>query len=98
MPELTEFHRGWMIEITQTEERFTTTCYSPNGSRLHQSAGYGSCMAAWRAAIELIDECCVRLALKRFLRELYDTDRLTFDEWQQLHQSLDKVTWEGTPL
>jgi hypothetical protein len=98
MPELTEFHRGWMIEITQTEGRFQTICYSPNGSRLHDRRCYSSCTAAWQAAIELIDQCFVRIALKRFLREQYEIEQLSFEEWQQLHQSLDKITWEGTPL
>lgn len=98
MSELTEFHRGWMIEITQTEGRFQSICYSPNGSRLHDRTSYFSCLTAWQSAIELIDHCFVRMALKRFLREQYELDRLTFAEWQQLHQSLEQVTWNGTPL
>lgn len=98
MPQLTEFHRGWMIEIAQVEDRFQTICYSPNGSRLHDRTCYFSSTAAWQAATELIDQYFVRMALKRFLREQYEVERLTFDEWQQLHQSLDQFTWQGTPL
>ncbi|MBL1176093.1 hypothetical protein [Pantanalinema sp. GBBB05] len=98
MPQLTEFHRGWMIEITHIEGRFQTICYSPNGSRLYDRTGYLSSTVAWQVAMELIDQYFVRIALKRFLREQYEIERLTFEEWQQLHQSLDKFTWEGTPL
>lgn len=90
MPEtiLTEFHRGWMIEVASLEGGFQSTCYSPFGRALSDRTLYDHAMTAWHAGTIIIDSCFARYALVLVLRDAYEAGQLKFEEWQALHHSL----------
>jgi hypothetical protein len=86
---LTDFYRGWMIEIVSIEEGFQSICRSPVGEKLRDYGIYPHLNQAWRSGIVMIDQTIARCALKNFLRESYEAGRLEFGEWQLLSQSLN---------
>lgn len=89
MTELIEFHLGWMIEVTAAESGFRLCCRSPLGEKLADPTVYQNHQIAMATAIGLIDHFFVCQALRQVLRELYEAETLSFEEWQQLGRSLD---------
>ncbi|UBF26100.1 hypothetical protein K9N68_31985 [Kovacikia minuta CCNUW1] len=85
---LTDFHRGWMIEIISGEKGFQSTCRSPVGEQLNNGEHYPHHFIAWRIGMELIDQFYACYALKTFLRDAYEAEHLDFEEWRSLNQSL----------
>jgi hypothetical protein len=85
---LMDFYLGWSIEVIADNDRFAIVCYSPCRRRIQDSASYESEFIAMTAAKRAIDWCTACHTLSRALRELYETERIDFEEWQPLHQSL----------
>lgn len=87
-PYLADFYHGWLIEITQIESGFQNVCYSPTRERLSDYFIYSSDFHAIVAARKTINKYMTRHVLSSFMRELYELDKLSFDEWRLLNQSL----------
>ncbi|NJR64968.1 MAG: hypothetical protein HC772_06060 [Leptolyngbyaceae cyanobacterium CRU_2_3] len=85
---LSDFYHGWLIEITSTESGFEGTCYSPCRKKVQDYATHKSDFEAMQAAKQAIDWYMACQSLSSFLREQYESDRLSFEEWQSLDQSL----------
>lgn len=85
---LIDFYHGWLIEIRQFEGGFQHLCYSPTRERLSDSSTYDSDFQAIAAARKIINKYITRHVLASFTRELYELDKLSFDEWRSLNQSL----------
>lgn len=95
MVELTEFHRGWMIEVIRNDAGFRSICYSPVGERLSSCNYDRTCSAAWLAALDLVDRCFACDALSEVMRECFEAHRITFDELYEFNQSLGKLSLSG---
>ncbi|MEX0268078.1 hypothetical protein AB3R30_02945 [Leptolyngbyaceae cyanobacterium UHCC 1019] len=89
MNELIEFHRGWMIEVSVIEDGLRLCCRSPLREKLVDPIAYQNYQLAMTAAIQLIDQLFACQSLRQVLREFYEAEYLTFEEWQQLGRSLD---------
>lgn len=90
-PELTDFYQGWMIEITKTEAGYRCICYNSNRQRLSDPTLHPRDLYALAAAKRLIDDVIARCTLANFLREIYELNKLEFEEWQSLQRSLAKT-------
>jgi hypothetical protein len=86
-----EFYRSWMVELLPAEYGVQGVCHSPNGKQMGLGICYASPELAWQAAMEQIDRFHACHALNRYLYELYDAGRLSFEIWQSLSQSLQKT-------
>lgn len=86
-----DFYQGWLIEIIQVEEGFQSICYSPCWEKLSSLLISVSDFEAISVARKHINQygACYSLAL--ILRELYETDQLSFEEWRSLQQSLART-------
>lgn len=86
-----DFYQGWLIEIIQREEGFSSICYSPCWERLSSPLICPSDFEAISMARQYINQygACYSLAL--VLRELYEADGLSFEEWRSLQQSLART-------
>lgn len=85
---LTDFYRGWMIEIVRQDIGFQSVCYSPSRQRLDDDVMYSREFLALNAGRALVD---LHLACQQFsgvLRELYESEKLEFEEWRSLTQSI----------
>jgi len=91
-PYLTDFYQDWMIEVAQEEGGFKMTCYSPAREQLSDRTLHPHDFEALRAARKLIDQHRVCYSLAALLRDWYEADLLSFDEWRSLNQSLLKPT------
>lgn len=89
---ITDFHGGWLIEVHQVEGQFQALCRSANRAELGDRKFYLQPLQAHQAAIRLIDDFFARFATKQALRELFEADKLSFDEWQALANSLNPST------
>ncbi len=89
MNELVEFYRGWMIEVTAAESGLQLCCRSPLGEKLEDSMGHQDCQLAMAIAFRLIDHFFACQSLRQVLREMYEAESLSFEEWHQLGRSLD---------
>ena len=83
-----DFYQGWLIEVIQVEEGFRSICYSPCWEMLNSPLICASDFEAIGVARQHINQygACYSIAL--VLRELYEDDRLSFEEWRLLQQSL----------
>ncbi len=71
------------------EQGFGATCYSPYRKRLVLDQNYASNVEALQAAKQKINERIARAALTSVVREFYETEQLSFEEWTSLHQGLN---------
>jgi hypothetical protein len=86
--DLTDFYRGWMIEIVQQNNGFQSVCHSPARQRLDDDVMYSREFLALNAGRALVD---LHLACQQFsgvLRELYELEKLDFEEWRSLTESI----------
>jgi hypothetical protein len=90
-PYFTDFYHGWIIEVAQTNGRFSSTCYSPSRERFSDDNAHASDFQAVSAAKRRINLYLAYHALSSFFRELYELDQLSFEEWRSLQQSLTKT-------
>jgi hypothetical protein len=86
--QLVDFYQGWLIEITQVEDGFHSTCRSAFKETLSNSETYKSDFDALGAAKRSIDRRVACHSLTNWLRELYESNGLSFEEWETLQQSL----------
>lgn len=93
---LTDFYRGWSIEITMVHDQFQATCYSPQRERLSDRLLYTHQFQAWQVAHQLIDEFLAGQSLKQFLRDTYEAGQISFEAWQRLKQSVDESLYAVT--
>lgn len=85
---LIDFYQDWLIKVAQEEGGFTMTCYSPSRQQLSDRTLHPHNFEALRAARQLIDQQVVCYSLATLLRDWYESDLLSFDEWRLLNQSL----------
>lgn len=85
---LVDFYQGWLIEVVQIEGRFSSTCYSPCREKLSSHTTHPSDFGAFNAAKRVIDHYGACYSLTLALRDLYETERIGFEEWRSLQQSL----------
>ena len=95
MVELTEFHRGWMIEVIRDDAGFRSICYSPVGERLSSCNYERTCSTAWLAALDLVDRCFACEALSEVMQECFESHQITRDELCELNQSLGQLSLTG---
>jgi hypothetical protein len=88
---LTDFYRGWMVEVRKQQGGFQSICCSPIGEKLSDRSLYTQDFEARQAAIALIDRLFACYALKQVLRDMYELGQLDRDNWQRLSQSLSKL-------
>jgi hypothetical protein len=88
---LADFYQGWLIEVVETEEGFKSSCYSPCWEKFVSKTICSSEFEAVCLARMHINYCGACYALIGFLRELYESDRLTFDQWKLLQQSVNEM-------
>jgi hypothetical protein len=86
-----DFYRGWMIEVLSLESGFQSRWCSPIGQRFRDRTLHLHEFGAWQAAIEKIDYALACDALKQFVRDIYEQERMGFAEWLSLTQSLEQV-------
>lgn len=89
MNELIEFYQGWMIEVTAIDREFQVCCRSSCGEKWVDPTVYQNHQIAMTTAIGLIDQFFACQSLRQVLREIYEAETLSFEEWQQLGRSLD---------
>lgn len=85
---LTDFYQDWLIEVVQIEGGFSSICYSPYWEQIKDDDIYPSLLEAMRAAKQEIDRHVACHSLIHLLRELYEAQRLEFEEWQSLSHFL----------
>lgn len=85
---LVDFYQGWLIEVVHIEGRFSSICYSPCREKLSSHSTHPSDFGALNAAKRIIDQYSACYSLTLALRDLYETDRIGFEEWRSLQQSL----------
>lgn len=83
-----DFYQGWLIEIIQVEEGFRCICYSPCWEKFSSPLVCDSDFEAISIARKYINQHSACYSITLVLRELYETDRLSFEEWRSLQQSL----------
>jgi hypothetical protein len=88
---MTEFYQGWMVELSVVEAQFQFTCTSLTGENLTNSTFYPNQLSALRAAFALIDQFLACHALRLIIRENFESNTLSFEDWQNLNQSLDYI-------
>jgi hypothetical protein len=86
---LIDFYHDWSIEVEPAEQGFGATCYSPYRKRLVLDQHYASDVEALQAAKQKINERVARSALTAVVREFYETEQLSFEEWNLLHHGLN---------
>ena len=90
---LIDFHHGWLIEVlpiglSQNEPGFEAVCYSPCREKVRNNQVHASAFEAMKVAKQAINWHGACQQLREVLRQLYEADRMGFDEWRSLHQSL----------
>lgn len=85
---LTDFYQGWVIELVIEEEGYRCICYSISRKRLHLRQIYTEEFEATKAAKQMISryEACSQLG--RLVRDLYERERVSLEEWRLLNSSL----------
>lgn len=86
---LIDFYHDWSIEVEPMEQGFGAICYSPYRKRLVLDQSFASDAEALQAAKQKINERLARTALSTVVREFYETQQLSFEEWTSLHQDLN---------
>ncbi|WP_416673315.1 hypothetical protein [Egbenema bharatensis] len=89
---LVDFYLGWLIEVSQSGEQFKSVCYSPCRETFSLPKAYSSEFAAISAAKQIIDRYKACHTLTQILRDLYENNQLTFEDWRSLQQSLTEAT------
>ena len=94
---LVDFYHGWLIEVlqirvAQNEPGFEVVCYSPCRQKACLDPVYPSAFEAMKAAKQMINWYGACQLLRQLLRQFYEADRLDFEEWRSLHQSLIEAT------
>ncbi|MDX2228320.1 MAG: hypothetical protein NW220_01690 [Leptolyngbyaceae cyanobacterium bins.349] len=98
---MTEFYQGWMIQLVVAEAQFQFICSSPTGEELTNTTVYPNQLNAFRAAFTLIDRLLACYALRLVLREIFEANTLSFEEWEKLNQFLDytaRVQFSRSPF
>jgi hypothetical protein len=90
-PRLADFHHGWIIEVVHHESGFQSTCYSPSRKRIQDISTYTCEQEAFNAAKKLISRHTACYSLATTLRELFELNKLEFEEWCSLNQSLREM-------
>jgi hypothetical protein len=85
-----DFYQGWLIEIIQVEEGFQSVCYSPCWEKFSSLLICNSDLEAISVARKHINQYGACYSLAVVLRELYETEQLSFEEWRSLQQSLQQ--------
>jgi len=89
---ITDFHRGWLIEVQRLADGFQALCISSSGMEFSDRILYAQPLQAQQKAIQLINHFFASSALKQILRELFEAEKLNFEEWQTLSASLNSVS------
>ncbi len=94
---LIDFYHGWLIEVlpigvSRNEPGFKMVCYSPCREKFCNDQVYPSAFEAMKAAKQAINWHVACQLLRDVLRQFYEADRLEFEEWRSLHQSLTAAT------
>jgi hypothetical protein len=94
---LIDFYHGWLIEVlplgvSKNEFGFEVICYSPCREKVGNDQVYRSAFEAMKAAKQVINWHVACQLLRDILRQFYEADRLEFEEWRSLHQSLAAAT------
>ena len=94
---LVDFYHGWLIEVlqikvSQNEPGFEVVCYSPCRQKVCDDQVHASAFEAMKAAKQIINWHGACQLLSTLLRQFYEADRLGFEEWRSLHQSLIEAT------
>lgn len=85
---LNDFYHGWLIELIETKAGFSSVCSSSTREKLVDAIFYTTEREAICAAKEAINWWMTCRALSNMMRELYEGEHLSFEDWQALHQSL----------
>lgn len=86
-----DFYQGWLIEIIQSEEGFSCTCYSPCWEKFDSPLVCASDFEATHIARQQINQYVTYYSIILVLREFYEANRLSFEEWRSLKQSLTET-------
>jgi len=86
--QLSDFYRGWVIEVVADAGGFRSICYSSSRKRLHCKQVYTQQHEAMRAGRSLINHYSACSQLGQLLRELYQNDQISLGEWRSLNCSL----------
>lgn len=77
-----------MIEVVTQGVGYTSVCYSSLRQRIDDDVVYSRDFLALNAGKTLVD---LHLACQQFsgvLRELYESEKLEYEEWRSLNQSI----------
>jgi hypothetical protein len=85
---LTDFYRGWAIEVMPSVQGFQAVCYSPCRKQLVVETRHLVALDALHGAKQEIDYQLACISLAGALREFYEVGHLNFEEWHSLHHSL----------
>ncbi|MBE9098696.1 hypothetical protein [Vacuolonema iberomarrocanum] len=83
-----DFYHGWVIEVVADKDGYHSICYSSSRKRLHCKQAYAHQSEAMRAGRALINYYSACSQLGQFLCELYQSDRISLEEWRSLNCSL----------
>lgn len=78
-----------MIEVTATESGLRLCCRSPLGEKLVNPTVYHNHRIALTTAVQVINQFFACQSLRQVLREVYEAEGLSFEEWKQMGRSLD---------
>ncbi len=85
---LASFYRGWLIQILQNSDGYRSVCLSPAWRKISSKVSHAEKEVALCSARAVIDRQFACQQLLMALRDLYEEDRLSFDEWRSLTHSL----------
>ncbi|MGG6294811.1 hypothetical protein ACQ4M4_10325 [Leptolyngbya sp. AN02str] len=83
-----EFYRGWMIEIELEADAYRGVGYSPARLCLSTERLYTNELLAISTLKGLIDRHIACRQVSLLLRDLYESEKIAFDEWRSLTHSL----------
>jgi len=86
--ELIDFYQSWVIELKPEADGYRSICYSASRKRLHTRQTYGEPFQAIRAAKQLISQYEACSQLSQVVRDWYEEEQLSLDEWRSLNASL----------
>jgi hypothetical protein len=86
--DLQEFYRGWMIEVEADTAGYRGVGYSPSRFCLNTGQSYATEMQAVSLLKGLIDRHIACCQVSLLLRDLYESEKIAFDEWRSLTHSL----------
>lgn len=88
---LVSFYRGWLIEVRPCEAGFYPICYSPHHTQFSLVTAYPVPQSAIIAARRQINRYGAGYSLSLWLQEQYEADRVSFEDWRLLQQSLTEA-------